>query len=151
MPRESDSLEDRKGDLIELRGNSLKKHRKYTAAWIDLGKAPTESYLYIIIELPQKGLKSVRVLEDNIVLASGRPTTYIEAAFEQYPELVVAMDELTLKLAKARVPASRELSTMFKQSLERNTRKVVKQGNKSWWFVDTSELPEEPEEDDRNL
>lgn len=150
MVNESASLEDRKGAPIELRGASLKKHYKYEAAWKDLAKDATECYVYVIIEYPDSNLKSRRILADNIVEATPDPQTYTEAAFAQYPELHVALDDFTLKLAKCSVSASRELSTIIKKSLDRNTIKVMKKGHKMLWYVDETGLPE-PTAGDQNM
>ena len=49
-PTEEDALADRKGVAVELKDGTLRAHRGYTGAWIDLAKAPTPEQFLIIVQ-----------------------------------------------------------------------------------------------------
>ena len=141
MVTTADSLEERKGNPVQLRGDTLKKYIRYEGAWFDDARESTPTGHYVIIDLPDRGFISVRVLKENCWEPEGPPTNYTDAAFDQYPELKVALDHFTFLLARCRVQLSKKVSNKIKESYRVATRKVMRRGRKEWWPVDESGLP----------
>jgi predicted SnoaL-like aldol condensation-catalyzing enzyme len=130
----ADSLKDRKGDQVSLRGGSLKTHKGYIAAWKDRAKAPMDCYTYIIIEKnhPKKAgkkyLQSYRVTNTNF--NDKKPAnTYFTSVSEQVQQLTVRLDSLALMAAKCRVKADcTELHQTLTEAVDKHAHKLVKQG-----------------------
>jgi len=135
MPKRSDSLEVRKGEQVQLRGSTLKAHINHKGAWLDTARAPTKTCVYIILHDYDEGLIDIRVLKENCWRKEPVPTDYISAAFVQYPQLKVALDQFTLLLAKCRVSPNKHLWLKMKESLTNNQIKVDRRGHKEFWKV----------------
>ena len=137
----ADGLDLRRGRPIQLRCSTLQKYLHNEGAWIDMAKAATKTSYYIIIQDREDGLIATHAPKENCWDADPKPSTLTEAAFDQYPELKVALDRFTLALARCRVPINKKLSNMIRKSHVMSTRKVMRRGRKEWWYVDESELP----------
>lgn len=146
---ESDALEDRKGRRVKLLGDTAKKHRDYIAAWIDIGKNHTREYYYLIVEKPDPEDPERAYLEGpvrgkkvNVVDPDPTPTTYIQAAFQQVPQLGYRLTDFAKMVAKCRIQRGRELSNIIKAYIDRENLNLLKRGsNAEYRLIDTSELP----------
>ena len=155
VPQVSDSLEDRKGDPISLIGASGKKHRDRLGAWMDLGKAPSACFSYIIVEKPDPEnpetthLNSVRASRHNIVDEEPVATTYIQAAFQQIPQLGERLDDFARMVAKCRIQKCRELSEKIGGAIDREIRHLMLRGSTAEYrLIDTTGLPNVIDPDD---
>ena len=72
---EAESLKDRKGDRVVLRGSTLSKHKGYTSAWKDRAKAPMPSSTYLIIEKKHPIKPDKKFLKSSRVISSGSAVT----------------------------------------------------------------------------
>lgn len=152
----SDSLEERKGRPVKLVGGTATKHSTYLCAWLDTGKVATTHYYYIIVEKPDPEdpemtyLDSHRALKINCLNPDPEPQTYIEAAFQQVPQLGQRLASFAKMVAKCRIQRCRELSDKIKEYLDRETLNLMKRGSSAEYrIIDTTELPDiVPPEDD---
>ena len=147
MPSESDRLEDRKGLVVRLKGSANSKYKKRTGAYLDTGKASTNCYHYVIIELPNTVgngtyLVSRRVEKSSVVLGTdNRPTNYAEAAFQQVPQLQERLDSLCIMLAKCRVNKSDHLRVIIERALDAAYAKQLSKGTSGEYrLIDESEI-----------
>lgn len=145
----SDALEDRKGMQIKLVGGTRKVHKHYLNAWLDNGKAHTRCYYHIIVEKPDPEdpentyLDSHRALKSNCLQPDPEPQTYIQAAFQQVPELGIRLTSFAKMVAKCRLPRRRELSDIIKEHLDREMRNILLMGSSAEYrIIDTSGLPD---------
>lgn len=143
-----DALEDRKGEPIKLVGGTYTRHRYYVGAWLDTGKAATQCYFSIIIEKPDPEdphttyLEAVKAVKANCLEPDSEPTTYLEAAFQQVPQLGERLTSFAMMVAKCRVSRSRELSALIRDAIDREASKLLKKGARAHYHViDTSGLP----------
>lgn len=146
---QSDSLEDRKGEAIRLIGGSAKKHRNYTGAWLDLGKAPTRCFYHIIVEKPDPEdpdrtyLDSFKASKSNVIEPEALPQTYIQAAFQQIPQLSERLNDFARMVAKCRIKKCRELSDRIGAAIDREIRNLLLKGSSAEYrIVDTTGLPD---------
>ena len=147
----ADALIDRRGDEeLVLHDATLKKHKDYQGAWMDMAKGSTTDYYHIIIEKPDPKnttgamiLISCKALKSNIEVYEGtRPKTYTEAAFAQITQLQATLDEFALVCAKCRVKKSWELSSIIGKALDRAECKQLSKGHHAqYYLVDESVLP----------
>ena len=87
-------------------------------------------------------LESVKAVKHNVVDVDPPPTTYIEAAFQQIPQLHARLTDFARMCAQCRVPAGRELNKRIKEALHGEARRQMLKGpNASYRLVDTSSLP----------
>lgn len=149
------SLEDRKGEPIKLVGGTAKKHRGMLGAWLDIAKAPTACYYHIIVEKydPEDPdstyLDTFKALKTNIETIDPPPTTYIQAAFMQVPQLGERLTSFCKMCAKCRVQRSPELSEIIKRCLDKEAYNQKSKGSMAEYkIIDTSGIPNTVEEDD---
>lgn len=133
-PTEADCLADRKGRPVSLRGGCLQKHKSYINAWLDLAKAPTDCYYYVIIEKPhpqkpdKTWLKSY-ACSKHYVKDLNPGVTYTQCVVKQVPQLAIRLDALALTAAKCRIkPDDTDLHHMLTTSIDGQTKRLVKQG-----------------------
>ena len=143
IPTVADALADRQGQPIRLKGGTLAKHKKYVRAWLDLAKAPTSRYYYIVVENtdpedPEKTmLEPGRAEKSNVVkVRSTEPATYLEAVLRQYPHIELHLTNFCIALARCRVTTSDELVNLFKQEHNRCVIKIMKIGPSAFRTVD---------------
>jgi len=144
----ADSLEDRKGDRIKLLGGTAKKHHDYLAAWLDKGKPPTKFYYYIIVEMQDPEdvdrtyLDSCKAMKSNVAHPDPPPTTYIQAAFQQVPQLASNLADFSRTVAKCRIRRCRELSNIIRESLDFEALKLMTSTRRDqYYLIDTTGLP----------
>ena len=155
IPREkvnmsaSDALEDRKGSPIRLHGGTFKKHKEYVGAWLDTGKNSSKYYYHIIVEKPDLEdpdttyLEIARALKTNCLEPDPAPQTYIQAAFQQVPQLRQRLTDFSKMVAKCRIRRGRELSDLIRESLDRETHTLMAKGsNAEYKIIDTTGLPD---------
>ena len=129
-----DALEECKGDSIKLVNGTNKKHKHRVGAWLDTGKALMQGYYYIILEFPDPEdstntnpnstntyLESFRSLKTNCKAVNPSPTTYIQAAFQQIPQLGERLTSFAKMATKCQVRRCRELSDIIKDYLDLET------------------------------
>lgn len=145
----ADALQDRKGDPIKLVGGSYTRHRYYVGAWLDTGKATTLYYYHIIVEKPDPEdpndtyLEAVKALKTNCVDVDLPPSTYLEAAFQQVPQLGERLTSFASMAAKCRISRGRELSKVIKNALDREASNLFKKGARAEYrIIDTTGLPD---------
>lgn len=134
-PTEADSLSDRKGLPVSLRGGSLKKHKNYVGAWLDLAKPPTDCFFYVIIEKPHPKKANKTWLKSyacgkQYVKESNPCISYTQTVMQQVPQLAIRLDALALTAAKCRIKGDdAELHSILATAIDDQTIKLVKQGS----------------------
>ena len=139
-----DSYEDRKGRQVQVRGASARKHFGYIGAWIDTAKPATNLYAHVIFEKPytdERGnnstyFESRRILKDNLEEPdTDLPSTYLQAAFQQIPQLNDRVDALALTLAKCRIVKSEELTRRINNAIDKAGSKLLRQGPRATYYL----------------
>lgn len=156
----SDPLSERKGRQVRLIGGTFKAHKHYVGAWLDSGKRQDlPSYYHIIVEKPDPEdpdttyLDTFKALKSNCVAPYSTPTTYVQAAFQQIPQLDARLVDFAKIVAKCRIQRSRELSNIIKAAIDKEARILLQRGyNATYHIIDTSMLPNPvtDNEDDSN-
>jgi len=144
-PTTADALEDRKGYPIKLIGSTAKKHRPYNGVWFDAAIPATRNYYYVIIQKPdpddelQDYLEPARVCKSNVEDVPEAPTTYLEAAVQQVPQLEERLINFAKMVAKCRISKSRELSDLIAKHIDRETSLLIRKGPAAnYKIIDTS-------------
>ena len=122
-------LESRKGEPLRF------KKGKYVGqlGWKD-NKGPILGVqVYCIVQKRDGGLKRVRVNQTSVASRRAEPTTFLEAAIQQHPDLDIAMDKLAGLLAKCSINHSPELAEMFKERVEDAFIRQHQNGDKATW------------------
>ena len=125
------SLQDRRGDEIWFKGNALKRFGHVDAAWIDTGRQATPCYYYIIVSVAGELEANFRVKKDLVIQPPEPPRTYIQAAFQQHPDLEAAVDSLARKLAECRIQNSSEITSLIGQAMDKAFIVQLNKGNKA--------------------
>jgi hypothetical protein len=138
-------LEDRKGEPVRLLGHSAKKHKDAVGFWRDMTKAPTRDFIYIIVEYPTDTgsyLQSFRAKRSNVAAREEPPTTFLEAAFQQVPQLEERLISFAKMVAKCRINRDDALMSKIAAVIDRETQQLLNKGaTAEYRLINTSGLP----------
>jgi len=127
--------EDDKGSPVAIVGGTYCGYK----GWLWKDKAGTVKSVYVILSLGDGKEKGVRLHKQNVeVRQHDSPRNYIEAAFEQHPDLAKDLNKLCRKLAKCNIQDSgpelyEKIDTKIKAAYQ---QQLAEGANATWYHVE---------------
>ena len=104
--------------------------------WLWLGKKNTVKQVHVIVETQDGKEKGLRVKRVHVEPRHGPPTSYVEAALQQHPEIARDLNQLCKKLAKCKIKGSEEqLHNKIRFSVAAAYEQQLAEGTKAAWYT----------------
>lgn len=123
---------EEKGRAIIVTGGTYVGCRGYE----QLGKNTPVTQVWVILDMD--GIeKSVKLNRGNVELYA-HPQNYVDAAFEQYPEIVALLGKLTDKLAKLDLDSTERKQALFRKieaKMDSSMKQQIAKGRRATWLT----------------